>query len=425
MLAWIIHTPLIVLLLLYLAKRSRHTPLKVYFWPAAIYKILAGITLGLIYFYYYQHGDTLAINQELHAFSQICKENFSDYLNLLLSGETNNRYQALLNFYEQPRIHFFNRIASPLFLFSLNNYWITATYLSIFSFAGFWYFGEIIYKIYKVDPLAIAIALLFMPGIALWTSGLLKESLVTSSLFFSTAIILGYTEKLYPIRAPKLILACMLLFIAFHIKFYYTAVLLAVLPAYVISKKITGDNLTWKSLLPFLGFLITLLLILSHSNAYLNISTLAESIYNNYTATLQASGGSNIFIFENLQPTLSSMGKHSPQALFNGLFRPLPLDIHHWIAIPAAIENIFILTFTLTALFAYYKNKPQLPAVVLPALAFVILSATLITLASPNWGTLYRYKSPYMSVFLIMILNRNPLLLKIKQKLNYLWEQNH
>src|SRR5690606_35684717 len=84
----------------------------------------------------------------------------------------------------------FSKIVSLFYVISFGNYWICTLYFSFFSFLGAWYLVRKI-TVFFPDKIAGAmIAFLFFSGVVFWSSGIIKESLAMTAIFFLSGIFL-------------------------------------------------------------------------------------------------------------------------------------------------------------------------------------------------------------------------------------------
>ncbi|MFN6946325.1 MAG: hypothetical protein ACK4ND_15355, partial [Cytophagaceae bacterium] len=263
-----------------------------------------------------------------------------------------------------------------------------------------------------IQKYAVAIALFFIPGVVFWTSGIQKETLVIGALSIAIAITLNIGHKVQKPGIINLGLIIFLCYTSLMIKFYFVAVLFPALFAYILALKISGHSeLNLKNSGIYLLSFVLLLYLATFSNPYLTLDGIAHSIYNNYLATLESSAYRNVFIFEGLRPDLASMLRHAPEALIIGLFRPFFTDVQWGLPAIAAIEYFFISILAIGKIAQVFISKiKSAKLILLPAITYIVITAVLVSIASPNWGTLYRYKAGFIPFFLILILHDNPLI---------------
>ena len=105
--------------------------------------------------------------------------------------------------------------------------------------------------------------------------------------------------------------------------------------------------------------------------------------------------GSKIEIHK-LQPTLLSFLKNTPQAMFNGLFRPTFGDGDKTFMKLCAIENYFLLFIILLSVIFFKKPENGEWSFIILSVSFTLLLAVLIGFTTPVLGALVRYKVPFL-----------------------------
>ena len=105
-----------------------------------------------------------------------------------------------------------------------------------------------------------------------------------------------------------------------------------------------------------------------------------------------------------IEPTISSFALNTPKALVNSFFRPHIFEVHSIMAIPSALENLFIvIVMILTIIFfkkADIKNFPWFWF----CLSFVFILFILCGLTTPVLGALVRYRAPALPFLFIIFL---------------------
>jgi hypothetical protein len=147
-------------------------------------------------------------------------------------------------------------------------------------------------------------------------------------------------------------------------------------------------------------------------------------ILENNAAYNAMSAPEDVVHFSELDPNPMSFLKNSPWALFSGLFRPLFWETSSIIQVLPAVENTIVLFLFLAACFRYksYVSSPH-RTLLLAVTVYVILLCIPITFSAPNFGTLSRYKTAYISFFVLMILCNNPLLNSMERSFRRLVSQ--
>ena len=398
---YIVNLLLIFGLLYWGYKRTLNSKLAIFYWPALILKLIAGLIAGIIYSIYYSGGDTFSFFEAAIQIKNVGFSSWENFTDIYLK----NHYTAIPTFYYKwiPSA-FFTKLLAILCLLTGSSYWITTIYLSLFSFFGFWRFAESLYSMSK-DKTMVAIAAFFFPSLVFWTSGIMKEAIAIGALAWLAAIFI----ELYLTRKTsfkKIMAATILLLVVAILKYYLAAMFIATgvtvfTTRYMLSKASVWYIEMLLSLLIFgvFGGLVSLL----HPNLW--PSRIVEVIFNNYQAYEAISKLDNFISFEYLGNDLKSLMYSSPKAIIAGLFYPLWSNEFYSLKTLIVIENWVLLLLSINAIINIkHSTNRDLRLIVWTTLIFILCSAILITLSTPNLGTLSRYKTGYLLFYLPIIL---------------------
>jgi len=388
----------------------KQTVLKGFFWPALTMKMAAGVILGLVYTYYYSVADTFVYFLDASTLASLAHDNFSTYLDLLFFNRHLETVQLAL---VEPRALFLTKITSLFSIATHNNYWVIGCYYSLISFLSAWYLVQVIVRsIPPVSNAAIA-GFLFLPSVVFWTSGLLKESLSVAALFFLVAAFLKFwfKKKIFAWEYPLIIFS---LWVLWNLKYYFAGVFIPVVGTTLIYRFVFKNRFSssagletgiWVCLLTLPVILVSFL----HPN--FNFDRLLDVIVLNNAAYNSLSDAGDFVRFQELEPTVLSMIRNAPQALFSGLLRPLFWEASSVIQFVAAVENTILLILFLVAGLrsgSYFDSPHRI--LIVSLVAYVTILAVLITISAPNFGTLSRFRVGYISFFAFIILCNSPVL---------------
>lgn len=338
--------------------------------------------------------------------SKLFYSDLETYWQIIVTGKLPVGVEEILTLNTQPRAFFFVRLMSPFYILTGSNYWILSVYLSLFSFAGMWTLSNTLVNLFKINRLAILISFFIVPSVVFWSSGVLKDSFTMGIMCFSISIILNSTHKknFYPIT--KVGLLVFFLVILFLLKFYYFAVMVGVLVPYCLVKRLTYrfDSMNkHKSIRIFTLFLLMIFFgaLASFLHPQLNINQISSSLYINYISTLEASHNINVFFFEGLSNEFSSFIPHISKALVYGLFGPFLWHCKKIITLFAGVENTLILILFVVFVLTNSKKEAlkKIDIEEVSIMLYVSILAIFMTFASPNWGSLVRYKIGYFPFF--------------------------
>lgn len=398
---------------------------KKYFIPALFVKLFAALALGFLYQFYYNGGDTF--NYHTHG-SRHVWEAFMDSpikgFTLLFSNGNYSpgiyQYASKIIFFQDPASFFIVQVAAVFDLITFSTYSATALLFAIFSFAGGWALFSTFYKRYPTLDFQIALCSLFIPSTIFWGSGILKDTIIISTLGFATYSI----DLLFIQRRWKWSVVLQLIFsiiLIFKVKLF---ILQAFIPAclcwFFYRQIITTRSIALRVLL--FPLIIFFSIVIGYWSAFKigegdskysvdNIAKTAKITAYDIGFYTGRDAGSGYSLGE-LDGTLSNMISKAPQAINVTLFRPYLWEVKNPLMLLSAIEGSLLLFFFLYVLFSIRKrffsaiNNPD----ILFMLIFSIILAFAVGITSYNFGTLARYKiplMPYFSLALVLIYYEN------------------
>ena len=410
---------MIVYILAYLIRPYITDPInRRYFFTALSVKIIGAIALGVVYQFYYDGGDTY--NYHTHGSRHIW-EAFVDSpgkgFSLLFSdGNYEGNYYAYSSrifFFTDPASFFIVKLAAIFDLFTFSTYSSTAICFAVLSFIGMWMFFLTFYKKYPDLHWQIALAVLFIPSVFFWGSGLLKDTLMVACLGVVTYQIdkLFFERKISFVNVLVLIIS---LWCIFSVKKF---VLQAFLPAVFLWIYLT--NLKRIRSVALRVFVFPLILVFLGFSVYYSIVKVGEGdrkyAVENLAKTARVTAydirfqtgkdaGSGYTLGE-LDDSFGTMLKLAPQAINVSLFRPYLWEVKNPLMLMSSLESMFFLILTLTLVFRYrwsvvrsFKN-PDISF----SLVFSLVYAFAVGISSFNFGTLARYKIPLMPFYALTI----------------------
>ncbi|MDW3195292.1 MAG: hypothetical protein R8G66_23150 [Cytophagales bacterium] len=357
-------------------------------------KVLGAACVGWLYFYYNKEGDTVALWSQIEAFNKANATSISKYLSALFGN--------IDPFQGNPRSIFFVRLMSPIGLLSQHSYLLLSGYLCLFSYWTSWTFLAVFDRYYPQALLLAMVTFCFLPTYLFWTSGLLKDTLINGALFYLTSSLLTcYHSKKLSLTQW---LCSILLFGCLFMTRHYLAGLWTIVATIILI-----DKWMMKTSRPYRMMLYALFLAIgAYSMRFFFIRLRPErfpitfhELQEQYKSRVLA--GSNIKF--DLEPTWWSLLSNLPKSLWTGLFRPGLWEVKNvFQVLEAAQTSILLVCFILSA-YLFRKLKAY-PIIVWHTLLFIVVLATLLPLAAPNFGSLSRYRvafTPFLA-FLIMYL---------------------
>lgn len=391
------------------------------FWVALIYKSALAVALGLVYRYYYNDNDTWLFFEDAAKLADFATKDFSLYVQFLWNSDsTYSIWNELAN--TQERSLFLVKIISVVSWINSSNYWISAIYFALISFAAAWYLFGTVTKHIQQSQNSAALAFLFFPSIVFWGSGLVKETLALAGIYFISALFVKFIHQ-YPshggrtlesLRRLKLweyITAILSFYIAWNLKYYWTALFMAVITTSLIyillRNRVTGFTKYQVSL--WVGIFLVLVTVAStmHPNFY--VSRFLNVLITNHNDFVRISKPEGLIQYYQLSSDWWSVCINAPWALISGLFRPFMWEASGAASVVAALENLFLLILVLSSLFRKkYSSTDQL--LLYSTIVYIVLLCIFLALSTPNLGTLSRYRIGFLPFLVFVVSYRNPLL---------------
>lgn len=378
-------------------------------------KILGAISLGIVYQFYYQGGDTY----NFHTIgSRVIWEAFMDSPTIGLSLIFSDGVHAPEFFNYSSRIYFFSddssffviRVAAIGDLFTFGTYSATALFFAFYSFLGSWFLFLVFNKRYPKIRLWLAIGCLFIPSVFFWGSGLMKDTLVIGGLGFITWLIDElFIEK--KISFLKILFLILLIWSVFSLKKF---ILQAYLPSAILWIYLSHVDRLRSFVLRVL--VLPFAIILAFVGAYYAAVKIGEDdaryAIENIAKTSQVTArdirfqsgrfaGSGYELSEYFDGTLANALRLAPEAINVTLFRPYLWEVKNPLMLMTALESLTLLLFTLFILLR--KGYGAFGKLLNPEVAFTIsyslIYAFAIGVSTYNFGTLSRYKIPILPFF--------------------------
>ncbi len=417
--------PVFLLILFFYARkyiRDKTNPVyKKYFITALAVRMVSAITMALIYQYYYNGGgDTHTYFTYLLRIRQILFESKSAFLTFVFTSPTDTflieRYFEIgAAFFADTSSNLIIRIALLLSYPLLNTYILISFAFTLFCFYGCWKIFMLFQQLYPHLEKEFALACLFLPSVCFWGTGILKDPICLGALGALTYHIYKlFFEKTKIFKRLLLIVFCF-----WVLKVVKVYIILSFMPAYSFwlafrYKETIKSQLIKSMMSPFIfifsiiigGFVLYKIAAYSQRYAFENIVRTAKDTQNwlYYSSKLQGGSG---YSFGNIDYTPAGILKVFPKAVNVALFRPYLWEARKPILIPAALEGLISLFFTIRLL--YKTGFSRFTKLILTnpevqfCLVFSIIFAFSVGFTSYNFGTLVRYKIPLMPFYYIAL----------------------
>ncbi|WP_026998963.1 hypothetical protein [Eisenibacter elegans] len=410
-------TPLFLLFLVVVLQAWRNSirqPLyRKQFLPAVRLRLLGAVALGLIYQFYYGGGDTFVFFRDSYHIWDALFDSPFKWLGLITVPA--NTYDPNLYDYTRRIYHFVDpptyhviRVSGFLSAFSFHTYSINALCFGLMGFSGSWALYKAFMTMYPHLPRLMAISALFVPSVVFWGSGLMKDTITfaaTGWLFYG--FYFGVVLRRQILFNIGLILLSILIIQA--IKIY---ILIAFMPGAIfwifLQYRARIRNYALRAvLLPFVIVIsvpLSLAVVdrLTANNSRYQLDNIAATAKESaeWLEYVASSQGGSVYTLGPMDGTLSGTVRLLPQAIIIAFFRPFLWEVRNPLMLLSALESALVSWLFLQILFS--GKLSRLPSLMLQqpflilCLGFSIVLGFATATGSSNFGTLVRYKIPFM-----------------------------
>ena len=384
-------------------------------------KTITTIGLGLIYLKFYDGGDTWNYHRQAAMVVNHVGSDISLWLDFLFRSGLPIEMQLELDLASQPRAMLFMKLIAVMHLLTGSSYWLTSFYLSLLAYYSAWFLLASLIKVNANLKFGSIIALLFVPTVVFWSSGIIKESVTQSMIYVVVAVWLQWSVAMkFNLIRSLVALACIVLL--FFLKYYYAVTLGVILLAAGFTKLVVNPNLSIRTTVVF--FLTLCLFFFGGTSLHpnLHLDSFWSVIVENYYLFESKSSPHNIIHYHNLNASFGSFFLNMPLALFSGLFRPIIFEGGNALKALAGIENVILVIFGIGSVNQLIRKRWKIgdPMLIWSGVVFILVMATFLAFAAPNLGTLSRYRIGFLPVLWILIFARNPIMSRIEKRV-FLW----
>lgn len=402
-------------------RKYADTPLSTIFLLGFFAKLIGGLAFAAVYKFYYGGGDTLNYFRDCQLLNEAFLNDPIAALKIVFfpKGSFSHDvfvYTSRMWYDRDPASFWVIRLIGPLTVLGLNSFWITTCLVSTISFFMVWSFYRSLINLYPRIYKNLAIAVLFMPSVFFWGSGIMKDTLTFSFLAILLKVLLDIHRGKYSIT--HLVIACVCFFLTISIKAYVAACLIpAVIVYLVIRFKKIIPNPTVQSIVTPLFLLTTAaasIVVLNYFSEYLGKYSLDnfeetvevygwwhETVVNHY----QGGQGSYYTLGFEAGSGLTALLLKFPLAVNVSLFRPYLWEVKNVVMLMTAAESFFVLVVTFQLIKKRGVRKVVGYMFSNPIVSFCIIYSFLflfaVGLASNNFGALARYKIPGLVLYMV------------------------
>ncbi len=391
-------------------KKREEFPYYRYYLPGLFLKLFAGIGVCLVYVFFYRGGDTTEYFFDNCSFVDVFLKNPQVVLEVTFRGiDAENWITFLMNsggliFNYDKHAFFVDRLTWVLCLFSFKSFTGETILLAWISYYAVWRLFETLIEEIPGLQKEFAIAVLFIPSVVFWGSGLLKDTITFAAVCLFTSSFYGiFVKRRAFVRNIILVTISSLLMV--HIKPY---ILFALLPGSLLW--IAGIVLSKISNKVIRLMVAPAFALISIGSGYFVIKSMGnslgdyalEKVLNKAVVSQQdlkrdEYGGSS-FDIGDFDPTVSGVLEKAPQAINATLFRPYIWEARNPVVLLSGLENMGMMLFTIYLIIRLkIYNLFRLMFrhhLLMFTVSFSLFFAFSVGLTTSNFGSLVRYKIP-------------------------------
>jgi len=410
-----------VLLNRYFRKRHGYNPaLKKHFNRGIILKLVGCIAIALIYQFYYGGAyDGISYFEGAKMLNKYWSDNPQDFLHSLFSNLENFNDNNLAGirassagiFADQSFV--VSKIAAVFNIFSFNSFLPCSIFFCVFAYLGLWNFFIFLREEFGLTPTLAGFCTIYIPSVLIWDSGIFKDTITFTALLW--LFMCGYYGLVKRRKVIKNLVGLALagLLISF-VKVYILAAFVPFFILYVFNMYKSGiKNPTVRVLAtPFVigvsaacvfFFLQNADELLGRYSVDQILDTASKTSY--FIQSIGEAGSAYTLDVDYSSPF--GLVKAVPMGINISLFRPYPWEYAKPFILFASAESMIFLYYTL---YIFFKGgfgrtiKIIFRSPIMQfCLLFSLLFAFMVGISSSNFGSLVRYKIPFMPFYLLFL----------------------
>lgn len=441
----IILLPFILVFIFYLArlKQSKNIekfPEYKYYVKGLTVKIFGAISLAMIYALYYGGGDTVNYYNDGLSWNKLMFLNPHGFFTVFFEGTTRYNYYFFTpetgfpTYWRDSATNWVVRFSFFTTFLAFRSFIGSSVLFAWFSFMGIWRLYRVFLYEFPTLSKEMAIAVLFIPSVFFWGSGILKDTVTFSAAgFFTYNFYMFFIKR--QVKFSHLIGLILSTYIILSIKPY---IVLAFLPGcllWIVNNMIArfgGSMIRGLAAPVFIAVaILTGYILLNNLSSQLGDYSI-EKVLDKAVVTQQDLKADyyqgNTFDLGDLQPTIPSMLSKAHLAVNAALFRPYLWECRNPVMYLSGVENIVILVFTISILvrvrffgiFKYFIKHHLLTF----ALVFSLFFAFSVGISTPNFGSMVRYRIPIFPFYVAsLFIIRHFHLESLKEKESYIQKE--
>jgi len=386
-----------------------------YYTKGLYVKLLGGISLCLIYTLYYGGGDTITYFGDGVCMMRLLFSNPAGFFTVMRDGLNINNYFYFNDFtgfpvyFRDAPTFYVVRIATPFVILGAGSFIVTTMFFAYASYVGIWKLYQLFIMEFPELKREMAIAILFIPSVFFWGSGLMKDTITLSCIGYYS-----YSFYMLFIKREKIVSSLFSIFIsAYFIMMIKPYIIFALLPGsliWFVNRQVGGiKNTVIKFLFGPFMFIVAIgggyLLLMNLGTLLGNyaVDKVLERAVITYKDLKADYYGGNSFDIGEFDATVPSMLAKAPAAINAALFRPFLWEARNIVMVLSALEGAILMIFTLRILIRL-RIIGVIPLLIKNhllsfSLIFSLFFAFSVGISTSNFGSLVRYRIPVLPFY--------------------------
>ena len=382
-----------------------------------ILKVFCAVLMSVMPVFYWGLSDNFHYFEEAKNLLKLINTDFSNIKYFFLPAEQYNEIIKLDNELAGTVSSgnegnlFAAKFAALLYPISLGRFLIVNFFFAVFAMIGQFKFFIAISNRYPHIKKQVAIAILLMPSVLIYSSFFNKETLCMAFMGF------GFYNYFQVVNKKNRILNALFLlinifFIAIIKPYIAVAFLAAVIIAYIMKfiihfwrKSIFSKIAVTILISVVLGlFFANLSFFDSYIADFADRSNFFQEQYNNYEQT-------SAFEFGEVETSFAGLVQKAPLGIYTTYFRPQLWEVNKPIILFSALESFFIFILAFWAIVMRFRSIGALfrnDLLINIAFYYVLIFGVIVGLTTFNFGSLVRYKIPavpFLMLFIFVLLH--------------------
>ena len=407
------------------AKACKDENLKKYYFSAFYFRVVCAFAFAIVTEFYFGGGDTNLYYQGINDFRAALNDDFSNFSYIVGSQKLddnnplspyfmfdNYATDITYNYMRSPSNFFVPRLGILPSLFFFNSYLCICLCFMMFALGGSLRLFKTFYHYYPSAKRELALAILFLPSVGFWSSGILKDTVCFGAVGFCIYGIFNIFIKKKKIIA-SLFWVALSGYLLFTIKTYIFLVLVLALTIWIFAEtnQLIKDK-TLRQIFAVMTFIIGVTAGYFMLQYFTSEETLRQYQVENFVSSAEYQRN-NYKVIESQQTSYYSINASNPVLLvLNSIgatfFRPFLWEIRSAAALLSALEALAFLILTVNL---FFKKGIKLPfnqifkdPRLLMSFIFAIVFSIGVGASTANFGTLSRYKIPCTPFYVLMLL---------------------